>query len=612
MGFDLNKSKKDHGDSMWTSYSDLFLGLSIIFLLLFVSASLKQGTDGVKQQLEYKVLKKQNEDLQQQIKAYETLKQDYLQKQASNEETDNYKELMDKLNLLQDEAKDEKTKLRLEANENEKKEKALNQYQQMIRNIINSNMVAKARIKSRDTMIDTKEEVIDVKNTEITGLEKDVATKKQMIAQTEAKAEELETKLDKRLKQLRSAYKAQNISKKKFEQERAQIQTDYEGKIAKVRDQKAQAKAEYDKAQAELAETQNALVKTEGQLQNAKGNIASLNAKTEQLKGALSAADAKFQAEQAAMRGKFAAQAAAEKSAFEKALEGERLSGEAKAARERGYAAQAAAKAAALEGKIGNLGKELGATKGALAKASGDAANAQAAAARALAAAGEAEGKAKAAMGQMGQLKGELEGTKGELARAQENLNAKKRLAEQIMKNFRANGVKADVDARSGDVMLEFGDQYFDTGRAELKPKMRSVLEKAMPAYSASLFDDPKVSSKISAVEIVGFASPTYKGKFINPKSLDPDDRKAVNYNLDLSYNRARSIFNYVFDKNKMAFKHQKQLLPLVKVTGRSFLSGAEDDTRTPAQASGSAEEFCRKNDCARLQRVIIKFQLKD
>ena len=35
-------------------------------------------------------------------------------------------------------------------------------------------------------------------------------------------------------------------------------------------------------------------------------------------------------------------------------------------------------------------------------------------------------------------LQGELEGTKGELARAQENLNAKKKLAEQIMKAFAA------------------------------------------------------------------------------------------------------------------------------------------------------------------------------
>ena len=301
---------------------------------------------------------------------------------------------------------------------------------------------------------------------------------------------------------------------------------------------------------------------------------------------------------------------------MKKALANERLSGAQKAAREREYAASAEGKARALEGKIGNLGKELGATKGALAKAAADASAAEGKAQQAMgfaqAAAGkvaEARGLAAAAEGKAAAAEGKVGALQGELARAQENLNAKKKLAEQIMRSFAAKGVKADVDGRTGDVMLEFGDQYFDTGRAELKPKMRSVLEKAMPAYSASLFDDQKVASKIQAVEIVGFASPTYKGKFINPKSLDPSDRQAVNFNLDLSYNRARSIFNYVFDKNKMSFKYQKQLLPLVKVTGRSFLSN--DDERQPAGA-GSAEEFCRKNDCAKLQRVIIKFQLKD
>ncbi len=609
MGFEYNKHKKDGGDSMWTSYSDLFLGLSIIFLLLYVSTSLRQGTDGIKQHMEFKRVLKENEDLQQQIKAYETLKQDYIQKQASNEEQDNYKELMDKLSLLQDQAKDEKNDLRKQANQNEKKEKALNQYQQMIRNIINSNAVAKARIKSRDTMIDTKEEVITEKSGEITTLEKDVQQKQTVIKQTEAKAENLEGQLDKRLKQLRGAYKAQHISKKKFEQERAQIQTEMEGKIARVREQTEVAKAEYDKASADLAQTSQALVQTQGQLQNAKGSIQSLGQKNEQLKGALSAADQKFQAKSAAMRGKYAARATSEKAAFDKALEGERLSGSQKAAREREYAATALNKAKSLEGQIGNLGKELGATKGALAKASAEAAGADAKAREAMGYANAAAGKVAVAEGKANALAGELAGTKGELAQAQENLNAKKKLAAQIMKSFAAKGVKADVDGRTGDVMLEFGDQYFDTGRAELKPKMRSVLEKAIPSYSASLFDDPKVAAKIQAVEIVGFASPTYKGKFIDPKSLDPSDRQAVNFNLDLSYNRARSIFNYVFDKNKMSFKYQKQLLPLVKVTGRSFLSN--DDERKPATA-GTAEEFCRKNDCARLQRVIIKFQLKD
>jgi len=56
-----------------------------------------------------------------------------------------------------------------------------------------------------------------------------------------------------------------------------------------------------------------------------------------------------------------------------------------------------------------------------------------------------------------------------------------------------------------------------------------------------------------------------------------------------------------------MQFKYQKKLLPLVKVTGRSFFDQADRNV-----ASESPESFCKKNDCAKLQRVIIKFNLKD
>ena len=48
MGLDYKK-KHSHGggdsESFWTSYSDLFLGLSSIFLMLYVVASLRTGTD---------------------------------------------------------------------------------------------------------------------------------------------------------------------------------------------------------------------------------------------------------------------------------------------------------------------------------------------------------------------------------------------------------------------------------------------------------------------------------------------------------------------------------------------------------------------------------------
>lgn len=555
MGFDYNRKKDGHSDdSMWTSYSDLFLGLSIIFLLLYVSASLKQGTDGIRQHMEYKRLVRETEDLKQQIKVYEALKQDYLKKQASESEQANYEELMAHLDLLQDEANEEKQKLQAQALENEKKERALNKYQQMIRNIINTNLLAKARIKSRDTMIDTNEEIITEKSQEIDQLEDVVSEKTAEIKKGEERIQNLSSQLNSKMNALNQAYKAQKISKKKFQEQQAALKKETEKKIAALREKNAIVKQELDQASRDLHATSQKLAETEG-------TLAQVGAEKDQLANELQAATARHGAEVSKLRGEFEAQQARARAAFENRLAKEKLSGAQKAAREAQFKAEAERKAKELEGRIADLGKQFAETK-------------------------------------------------GELAKAQENLNARKNLAQQIMNNFKAAGVGAEVDQNTGDVLLSFGDQYFDTGKAALKPQMRKILEQAIPAYSESLFKDQKIANKIQSVEIVGFASPTYKGRYVNPQSLSPEDRKAVNVNLDLSYARARSIFNHVFDKDKMTFKHQKQLLPLVKVTGRSFFGS---DVRDPASTGdGSAEQFCKVNDCAKLQKVIIKFTLKD
>ena len=94
----------------------------------------------------------------------------------------------------------------------------------------------------------------------------------------------------------------------------------------------------------------------------------------------------------------------------------------------------------------------------------------------------------------------------------------------------------------------------------------------------------------------------------MNPVSLKAEDRQAVNYNLDLSYYRARSIFDHIFDTEKMKYKHQKDLLPRVKVTGRSFLAGQVD--RELASQGMTQAEYCKRYDCKKEQRVIIRFDL--
>ena len=55
------------------------------------------------------------------------------------------------------------------------------------------------------------------------------------------------------------------------------------------------------------------------------------------------------------------------------------------------------------------------------------------------------------------------------------------------------------------------------------------------------------------------------------------------------------------------------QLIKRAMQSGRRWDDLADDQKeRNPADQNGSAESFCQKNDCAKLQRVIIKFTLKD
>ena len=478
MAFNYEKHKNhSSSDSFWTSYSDLFLGLSTIFLLLYVTASLRTSTDSIKAELQNKKLTMKVQDLETQLKMYDSIKKDYLENSATPSEAKEYRELMDKLTLLQEEAKDEKERLMREAMENDSKAVALNKYQQMIRNVINANKLAKTKVINREEIIDDQDVEIDTKNTQLAQVQKEVQRKQAQIAESERQIKSAQGDLNKKMAQLKQARKQNQISEKIYAKRLAAAKEESQDKIDQLRD----ANEKYHK---NLAETQ--------------GKLSALNGELAQAKGSLAAKDAE---------------------------------------------------AAGLRGQIGGL--------------------------------------------------------KGELGKAKAEIDARRGVARQIKAAFAAKGIKADVDMESGDVLLDFGDHYFETGSANLKPEMIQILEKAIPTYSQSLFGNQKVASQISAVEIIGFASPTYKGKYVDPKSTKASDKQALKYNMDLSYNRAKSIFSYVLDESKIKFDHQHDLLPLLKVSGRSFLEVFKD-TRTIA----SGQDFCKLHDCKKAQRVIIRFNM--
>lgn len=512
MSFNYDKNKAHNSqDSFWTSYSDLFLGLSTIFLLLYVTASLRTGTEGLRNEIENRKLSMKVEELEQQLKMYESVKNEYLESQAPKDEVQEYQELMDKLTLLQEDAKTEKGRLIQEALENEKKVKALNKYQQMVRNVLNSNKMAKAKIINRDDLIKEQDVEIEGQEATIVELNNDIQSKKDLIAQGENKIQQTQAALQKRVNELRYAYKMNKLSKNLFEQKIAQARTESQQKLQQL----SQANAQYQQ-----------------QLQQANSQLGAAQGEAKYLAGALAKTKEDSAAKMDAMSSGFAKERA-------------------------GLQAGLAAEKAAGAQKVADL-------------------------------------------------QGRLSDTQGQLAQAKAEIEARRMVANEIQKGFAKAGVRADIDLQTGDVVLDFGQTYFDSDSDRLKTEMKGVLEKAMPIYSKSLFGNPKVSDKISAVEVIGFASPTYQGRFIDPQSPKPEDKTALKYNMDLSYRRANSIFSYMLDQQNVQFAHQKELLSLMKVSGRSFLEVMKVQNRNIA----SAAEFCKLNDCKKAQRVIIRFSM--
>lgn len=565
MSFDYSRNKSHgHNESFWTSNSDLFLGLSSIFLILYVIASLRSGADGVNNATENKKLKVQIQDLQNQLKTYESVKEQYIQNQASRDEKGEYVELMDKLTLLQEEAKGEKDDLAKQAQEHARKEQALNKYQQMVRNIINANSFAKTKISNRNEVIDEKEQVIDVKNQEIVvknqrinNLNRDIASKENMIRSKEAEAAQINAQLDDKLKELKRTYKNAKLTQKAYQARLKKLKDEAETRVALIEQEKRSTYGELENAKLNLRQTQSQLDNTKGQLVQSQTELQEKGQEISKLSTKLDNAEADTQAKISNLREQFNSEKANARAAFENALRNQKnLSAAEIGRKEAEFKAQSEAKERKLAGEIAGLS-------------------------------------------------GQLKNTENQLNQVKAELVARKKIAGEIKKGFDKVGIKADIDLESGDVLLDFGESYFESNSANLTQDMRAVLQRAMPVYSKSLFGNKTVSEQISTVEVIGFASPTYKGRFIDPNSNKTEDRDGLKYNMDLSYKRAKSIFNYILDNREMNFEYRDALVPNLKVSGRSFLDLMKQD-----RSIASVQDYCKKVDCKKKQRVIIRFSM--
>ncbi len=608
----LGKSEQQNQD-MWPAASDLFMMLSTIFLLLFVVSAIRNGAEGIKNQIEYQQMLVEAQDYQEQNRVYNALKDNYLETKASKEEQQLYTELMGKLSLLQEEATEEKKKLNKQASENEAKAEALNQYQQVIRNIINANMLAKVNLQDKDSVLNEKrrnlaeanrelkdkDQALAVKDEKISRISDTIERNQKELTRREQEVENLRREIDQRKLALQNKdseiNKTQSVLQAKIEQ--LQKNEKDRNKLAeKVEQMKLasgqkidQLKKERDALEGSLSSASNELTGLKGELRKASTTIEMTEREKGKLLGDLQQATEGFQKQIEGLKGNFAKELAGEKDKLGRQLR----------AAQAGAAEKAAAEAA-YKKKADDLGQQLN--------------NKVVALQAKIRQAEDSIEKNKKEQDDYKKYIDSLEKEKQGLAKiakeSQDREKARKQIADRMRQGLARSGIDAAVDSRTGDVTLTFGDDYFETDSAELKESMIATLKKFIPLYANNLFEDPKIAPMIQSVEIVGFASPTYRGKYVDPQSLSAKDRDAVNYNLDLSYRRAKSIFEYIFDVNRMKYSNQNRLLGLVNVSGRSYLADAAKGHSI--EEGISRENFCKKYDCRKQQKVIIKFDLKE
>ena len=592
----------------------------MVFLLLYVTSSLRTGTFSIQKHQEYQRLTQELENLKEQNQVYNTLKDDHLSNDASRSEQKVYKELMDKLSLLQEEAKIEKNALRKRARENEEKEEALNHYQRIIRNILNVNVLAKAGLKKRDKVIRKKQTQIDVqleeisqktdiisenektisekqlelefkqkvidqkkklltrKSQEVKNLNEEITQKKNTIAKNNQKIASINADLAEKIESLQQT----KMSRTKLKKEIDKIQKESENKIQDLKEQNNQYSADLNYSRAQISNAN-------AQLEKAQETIDAVNSEKQNLSNELKEKSRQFAIESKKMQTAFDDEIKQKEQQFKDQLKKQRMSAAERKKKERQLQKEIAKQKSQFKSKMSDLKNKI------------DAADKKRL---------QAEKDADKYKEYLESVKKQNEELAGDIETLRPLVQARRDLARKIKKNLEEAGLKSEVDAKTGDVILSFGDEYFDTDRAGLKGNMKSILKKFIPSYSKSILGDSDLAEKISSVEIIGFASPTYKGKFIDPQSLSSEDRDAVRYNLDLSYKRAKSIFDYIFDTRKMNYRYQKKLLPLVKVTGRSFLS--KGIAGKDISSGMTRKKYCKKYNCKKEQRVIIKFNLSN
>ncbi len=162
---------------------------------------------------------------------------------------------------------------------------------------------------------------------------------------------------------------------------------------------------------------------------------------------------------------------------------------------------------------------------------------------------------------------------------------------EIVSKWCAQNPNEFSYDAKNNSILiLASKSDLFKKASSELEERTQRLLKRLDLFIKGQLAHE---LDKFTKLEIIGHASPSYRGQAIEPRFAP---KSAQQFNQKLSYERAQSAREYL-----------TRLSPKLSMIARGagFYNPMD---RTPATAS---EDVCGKYDCALSRRLEVKFHLK-
>ncbi len=182
-------------------------------------------------------------------------------------------------------------------------------------------------------------------------------------------------------------------------------------------------------------------------------------------------------------------------------------------------------------------------------------------------------------------------------------------IAADLAKVFQGENLNVQVDKKTGNVVLLMDKNFrFKKNSYSLNNAAKKTLKKIVPIYAKVLFGNTQIQDKISSFNVVGHASPSYKGQFVTPQS----NGGAYAYNMRLSAQRASSITNYVFSSKMGDYEYKQDLKYFTRSIGQGFTRPIKKEISRSLASVSSEDKVCGPYNCYASQRVELSFTLKD